>query len=52
MIILQRKCLMICYNQGQLLDHNDLYVMDLSPSLRTLCLLAVIKLKDKIDVTK
>lgn len=36
---------------AKLIDHNDLYVLDLSPSLRTLCLLAVIKHKGKIDET-
>ena len=30
---------------SKLIDHNDLYVLDLSPSLKTLCLLSVIKHK-------
>jgi hypothetical protein len=34
------------------MDHNDLYVIDLSPSLRTLCLMTVIKNRDQLDVSK
>ncbi len=30
-------------DQQRLIDHNDLYVLDLQPSLRTLCMIAVIK---------
>jgi hypothetical protein len=34
------------------MDHNDLFVLDLSPSLRTLCLITVIKNKGKFDVSR
>ena len=39
-------------NHGQMIDHNDLFVLDLNPSLRTLCLHAVINNKSKFDVSK
>jgi hypothetical protein len=41
-----------CFQKSQLMDHNDLYVIDLSPSLRTLCLMTVIKNRDQLDVSK
>ncbi len=30
-------------NSTKLMDHNDLYVLDLAPSLKTLCMLQVTK---------
>ena len=33
----------------KLMDHADMFVLDLSPNLKTLCLLKVIELSNKID---
>jgi len=33
----------------KLMDHADMYVLDLNPSLKTLCLLKVIQMSEKID---
>ncbi|KAK7027367.1 kelch domain-containing protein 3 [Halocaridina rubra] len=35
----------------RLKDHNDLHVLDLEPSLKTLCLLRVQSLRDKLDTS-
>ncbi len=41
---------MITEPQNKLIDHNDLFVLDLYPSLRTLCLNSVIKYKSCLDL--
>ena len=33
----------------KLIDHADMFVLDLRPNLKTLCLLKVIELSNKID---
>ena len=35
-----------------LMDHSDLFVLDLNPTLRTLCLMKVIENKNQTDVHK
>jgi hypothetical protein len=37
---------------NNLIDHNDLYVLDLSPSLRTLCIDVVIKFPELFDISE
>lgn len=37
---------------ANLMDHNDLWVLELSPSLRTLCLINVIKNRSRLDISR
>jgi len=37
--------------ESNLIDHDDLYVLDLAPTLKTLCLLSILANKPRIDVS-